>query len=71
MATTILPEFEGEAALPEEGAAIIYTWLCEAQGDADKASEAGDADYYQGAADALTNVMYLLHGKVTEREESE
>jgi hypothetical protein len=63
MATTIPEEFHGKARLGRLRLGIIGERYRIALGDADKATEPSQNAYYQGVADALEDVLLLLHQK--------
>ena len=58
MATTILPAFDGPiTTTAEQIRRRAYEMLISAQGDLDKTADEGDAAYYQGLVDALTDIL--------------
>ena len=61
MATTIVPRFNGLIIRPVETIReVAQEWLDMAQGDSDKAGDVDDANWYQGRADALSDLLIFM-----------
>lgn len=61
MSTSTVPVFDGTPKLTDAKVETIKAWLTETMGDADKACEFDQANYYEGFSIGLISVLNLLY----------